>query len=434
MVDLVALERALERLTRAFLDAPATHGTRPGLDIASRVSRQPDASLRVWREPTVDWHPVLVVGLHSLQTSADLDAARRIIRQGLNPDVDPIEAEPHAEEWEPTPGWAVARRFLEIYLDKAREVAWSPDAFRAAFAAVTAFLMTDRVVQHIVAPLDGFGSDVDEIRLSRVARVRRITDAELSSWWSTVHESPLPGPGSMTISQWSFVLDVEKEVGSIQEAGRWVDMQELVAGICTALRILRPGSVAIQTYRFEFEEPVSGFGEVLGLGGGRIAQPVLVAGRGAASYTISRDETAALPTVAARVLAAKGDPVFGLMARRYEASYDRLRDEDRLIDHFVAFEAGFLRRGEHQMGQLGCNRVAAFLETNTKERRRLRRDLVAAYQRRCDVVHGDPTDTAAIRSAADCTQATLRRCLFKWIDPRISHAVDDLDPLWRRTP
>jgi hypothetical protein len=74
---------------------------------------------------------------------------------------------------------------------------------------------------------------------------------------------------------------------------------------------------------------------------------------------------------------------------RFNLAYERARDEDKLIDFWVALEGLFLRGEMGELSFKGAVRIAHYLGQSPAERWRLYQDAKKAYAVRSKIVHGE---------------------------------------------
>ncbi len=122
--------------------------------------------------------------------------------------------------------------------------------------------------------------------------------------------------------------------------------------------------------------------------------------------------------------------VFDVAHRRFSQTYERIHDEDRLIDAWIAFEALFLPKQEGELVYRAQMRIARFLGGNLNEREAIREQLRLSYKMRSNVVHGAPPQRRKPQDVAARTNETLtllRRALSVWLDPTTDRSEESMD-------
>jgi hypothetical protein len=105
---------------------------------------------------------------------------------------------------------------------------------------------------------------------------------------------------------------------------------------------------------------------------------------------------------------------YRLATRRLDLSYDRIQEEDRLLDVWIALEALFApdgRRGE--ITYKISRRIPFFLSTERARRLDIAACVRRSYDARSNIVHGD--STADLKSVGDETEELLRSTLQRWL-------------------
>jgi hypothetical protein len=105
---------------------------------------------------------------------------------------------------------------------------------------------------------------------------------------------------------------------------------------------------------------------------------------------------------------------YRLATRRLDLSYDRLEEEDRLLDFWIALEALFApdgRRGE--ITYKISRRIAFFLSDDRARRLQIAKRVKRSYTARSNIVHGDAI--ADLKAIGDETEELLRAALRRWL-------------------
>jgi len=120
-----------------------------------------------------------------------------------------------------------------------------------------------------------------------------------------------------------------------------------------------------------------------------------------------------------------------LALRRFNATYDRSNDEDRLIDAWIAFEALFLSDTNQELTYRAQMRIARFVGCSPEEREALIHQLKRSYDLRSKVVHGSSAKERRklepISERVAETLAILRQAIAKWLDPSTTRTPKALD-------
>jgi hypothetical protein len=77
-----------------------------------------------------------------------------------------------------------------------------------------------------------------------------------------------------------------------------------------------------------------------------------------------------------------------LALTRWNSAVDRLREEDNLIDYWVALESLFVPDSTQELSYRAPLRIAAFLGETGSERERIYNEMRDSYKLRSEIVHG----------------------------------------------
>jgi hypothetical protein len=137
-------------------------------------------------------------------------------------------------------------------------------------------------------------------------------------------------------------------------------------------------------------------------------------------YTLSTSEAQELANVYEGLTASKADRAVRFALRRFNDAYGRSRDDDRIVDFWIALEALFASDVNQEVRFRASLRIAAFLAHDRGERRKLFEVSKASYDDRSKIVHGSAVagDLAAKAARAE---SLARRSLLK----RLNHVEGD---------
>jgi len=281
--------------------------------------------------------------------------------------------------------------------------------------------MASKVSFTYVAPLFRFRSVDALVRLPSGLLIRELTDQERSDLYDPVQQ--LWEGASLIGSEGGFGLCwVEQARRGAEDAGTSADerlaaVEERFRAAVTALRLLAPGNV--------------GIGLVAIWIGGRGLQRVHFVDAFAAGWCPYGLEAEDVPTlkqlVEALELSLSQQKGLRRAVQRFNASYRRGDDQDRIVDHWIALEGLFLR-GE--MGELtfkGAVRIAHYLGQSPAERWGFYTDAKRSYRLRSKIVHGERVKEAEVEAVRPQTEEMLRMALRAVVLHPESLDVDKLD-------
>jgi hypothetical protein len=329
---------------------------------------------------------------------------------------------------EETQSWWVRQFVLVPFLSQVLSLrpdgAWDEDAFGQVFEDLVHQLAREPLPVQLIAPLEYFQSDLDDIELDEQTRIRRLDEELLNEIGSRFgEEAGIQYVTSMDLLTWSHVVRHEMVVA---DPGN-LSASPVVSEVVTALRLLRESGVRTA---LTFTRPLR-----------RTFGPSAIGSwsHGASSFrvgpsddlVIADDDVPALAGILGRLreIDLRDDEAgrrFELALSRVNTAAQRRAIEDRLIDYWVAIEALFVPDSGGEISFRARTRVARFITTDLEERKRITKTLSRSYGRRSQVVHGDTPhgDTPTLTQE---TGELLRRALRSILEEGTLFELDELD-------
>lgn len=118
----------------------------------------------------------------------------------------------------------------------------------------------------------------------------------------------------------------------------------------------------------------------------------------------------------ARIQARAAIPGLQLALRRWRDSADRGRDDDHLIDYWIALEALFMPDSDKKIKETVSRRVSRYIGTDSKAQSAIKEQLRESYKRRSELVHGEQLLGWNVHAVAYQTRTHLRAALLKVIE------------------
>jgi len=115
-------------------------------------------------------------------------------------------------------------------------------------------------------------------------------------------------------------------------------------------------------------------------------------------------------------------PIVRLAFSRWSVTSERLSDEDKLIDYWIALESLFTPDASQEVTYRSAIRIAAFLGDAAEVRKKIYDDIRHSYEWRSALVHGGRRESGRIkklrknvplRSIADNTRSYLREAIIR---------------------
>jgi hypothetical protein len=343
--------------------------------------------------------------------------------------------------------WDVAQRVFVAFCEVAArqlmadgstqdDVAAERIAALDAIAQTHAFCRLTSFTIERVAPLTGVPVPDGEVHVTPTVSLSQATQADRDAYWRIFGEVPSrAGFGSVS----SRTLDVAAitavaRTSVVVEAGEvedWTGLQQATGRLVDVLRLLGPGQVHCLGQWNEFPTHPVFLRRLCATG---------IVGARQAWRNYRRDRVTTVRPDRLRELYGWHEVLsewpsaqrlsFELALRRFNSTYDRNTDEDRLIDAWVAFEALFLEDTNNEATYRASMRVARLIGKTVDERVALVQRLKRSYDARSRVVHGaEPVSRRGVTfpERVDDTLEILRQALAIWLQPDVGRSGDALD-------
>jgi len=265
---------------------------------------------------------------------------------------------------------------------------FNEEEFNISYSRVENSLYSDKLKFRLIAPLENFRCDVEEIDLGEGIRIVKLSKPELEELWSItispqiynkifdvrfalekVYEKDKVAPST----EFSPQFDIKSQRAAVKEE---------FDSVVTALRIFKAGAVG---FNFLQDIPISWipYGGVSTLGGH--GKPLILGPR----YHLSGEDVKEFVNFWSNFKEAKTKNFWFLdeVTRRFNFAYEKGNLEDKLIDYIICFESMLLENDDELSYRLSL-RVAVLIEENKEKRKEIFSDMRDAYKVRSRIVHG----------------------------------------------
>ncbi|MBZ0202267.1 MAG: hypothetical protein K8I03_04540 [Ignavibacteria bacterium] len=116
-------------------------------------------------------------------------------------------------------------------------------------------------------------------------------------------------------------------------------------------------------------------------------------------YILTNDNVSNLIDLFAKIEKNRSDKSIDAAIRRFNFTYERITNEDKLIDYFIAIEGLFHIDGKRKNVQLS-HEVSEKLGQNHFEKREIRKNIVKYYELRNDIIHDPNKERKAMMAEA----------------------------------
>ncbi|MCK4733956.1 MAG: hypothetical protein KAT65_15990, partial [Methanophagales archaeon] len=261
--------------------------------------------------------------------------------------------------------------------------------FEEYFEKLRDFFTNDKLQFCAFTPLEGFTTDVDEIRLDTNLRIFKIPLHKLEELLKSSEDIPIPQYRLLSIRFGiEKVYETDKIIGENLESPSDTPTQEtgrIFDEVISALRLFKLGTVGYNFIRTEALDwsPMGGifsrFGFFTYPHFGFFTYPHF------GVYHLEKNEVLDFEESFKRL---KNKAKFlDIPLRYFNYAHTRERPEDKLIDYMIAFEGLFSKEKAELSYRLSL-RVAAFLGENPDEKGKIFTLMRKAYDLRSDIVHG----------------------------------------------
>ncbi len=116
-------------------------------------------------------------------------------------------------------------------------------------------------------------------------------------------------------------------------------------------------------------------------------------------------------------VAAATDPKLSTAITRLEDAYSRTKDEDRLIDYWVALESLFLpEKQTRDMSEAVALAISYYIGRTDADRLAIYNDIIYSHQLRSRIIHGKPREQRGLEEMVTKTREHLRYALRQRIE------------------
>ena len=296
-------------------------------------------------------------------------------------------------------------------------------AFNELYKEAEGVLYSSALVFAAWSELRNFGMEVELLPLTANLRIRRLSRSEQERRLEGTLD-PFSSDSIPEALRNPFIIETEE---TTSEGSVRVVPVEAVNGVVSALRLFKGGGVGSGSvhHRVKYWHPSP-------MAAGMVTAPASIGRFVGPPYSLAEEE--------ARQFAAffewlsgidmSGESGLQLAVRRFNSAYERARDDDRLIDMMIAFEALLLRERDELSFRLALR--TANLLRDVKGRQETFDIMREAYDLRSDIAHGKGAAPEALRSIITSIEELLRWSIHALLaavgrGDRLSAIVGQLD-------
>lgn len=316
-----------------------------------------------------------------------------------------------AQQW-----WAtnLAVAFLRGYFARNEHTAFDEDRFENLYRRLVAEVESPFVSVTELSPLINASLDCELIYVSPELVIRKLSIDELEEWLNESLQSPLMlmfGFKSMDPSTLDCAIEITYNKGRYEPWGAIQDINQKVSDLVSTLRLLTDREVHIA-----FSKETSD--SVLHMGGGTFSSHRMRRHGLKAELCPSMQQD--IVGTWQRIQSLQPGSATRLALRRWDMTTERLNEDDKLIDYWIALESLFTPDSKQEVKYRASFRTAAYIGDTPQEREEIYTNLKNSYDLRSKIVHGiipktkHKSDAEAVKSKLiGKTRSFLRRALLK---------------------
>jgi len=300
--------------------------------------------------------------------------------------------------------------------------AFSLTKFRESYNGIEGFFYNNNFTYRYIAPIKNFKSDKEKIQIGENLFIIKLTDKDfedLHSYTALFSNGP---ENIFHRSDYAFVYECEvrKVIGESKHPS--VDSQQKVTEIfdnlCSVLRLLKPGNL---NYNTVYPRPTSWTFFPQGFSSFFTDRQTTFG----ATYHLEKNDIAKLLKLwneYKKYMKIKTSGI-DLAMRRFGFGYNRMRQEDRLIDYLISFEALVLPSDRQELSFKLALRTSMLVAKNIRQRTKVFALMKKAYNIRSQIVHGAEIKLPIIienadynlKELIDMVESSLRSAIINFI-------------------
>ena len=292
--------------------------------------------------------------------------------------------------------WAGVQ-FLFKYVRDNNGVQFNEALFDSMYRDYEHFNVTQKITFNAVCPLYNFNTDIDILQIDDL-KIRKITENEYEKIYLDDVFGSRPdlaiGSGHRHVISTIYESDHHREVGN--------EIYEKILNLLTILRLFKQGNLQYGTIRNLPLSWTSGYSPIIG--GSRLPP------RRGIQYNLTNEESDSVLMFFKKYNSSPEKTHLDIAIRRFNFTYDRTRNEDKIIDIIVGFESLFVEGKERpsDRGSYVGTACSMLIGKNHKERKKIKKTLQKAFTIRNKIVHGSNYKTKELDKMIPILENLLR--------------------------
>jgi hypothetical protein len=309
----------------------------------------------------------------------------------------------------------LASPMLYAYVSRANGFQFDERVFNELFDAFQKDIFSPDITVTELSPLMNVEMESNQIQIDDNVWLRQLSTNELEEWFNVetlLTPQPLPTYELLELKSAIEIVYQQKRHSAFGSAGA----REKVSRLLTAMRLLTDASPRLAFTKTRTSSFLtSGFGT-------RWTPSVL---RHGPLAKIDKSQESGLVELYRKLGSGPNLTRIGLAVARWNSAADRLTEEDKLIDYWIALESLFVPDTTQELSYRTALRIAAFLGSNGIERKQIYEQMKESYRLRSEIVHGSIRKRKRKIGSTELislSRSYLRQALLKTLES--SHRFD----------
>ncbi len=394
-------------------------GQPPGVREWIQIVRQSDGSTSFPAELRPDFSDALLrlqMRIHN-NSSPAFDRCVEVVRQDprlkdallVDAGGKPIEDKKAARWWLAN---TLAGGFVHAYVNRANGVQFDEQVFFGVFEELSRDVESSDITVTELSPLTNAEIESDRIQIDPGIQLRQIGIVELEEWLNADRLFPFQSQ-PLTFHELlglKCAVEVVYKQNRYSALGSKFEVYEKVQRLITAMRLLTDASPRLAFTKtrtpglFRFGLSTSWSLSTYRLG---------------SLAKIDKTHEQELVGLYKRLDSSPNKGKAALALARWNSASDKLAEEDKLIDYWIAMESLFVPETAQELSYRVTLRIAAFLGSDGLERQRIYNEMKDSYRLRSEIVHGSIRKRKRKLTTVGLTNLTrsyLRRTLLKILE------------------
>lgn len=301
-------------------------------------------------------------------------------------------------------------------------------SFSNMFTQVISPLLSEKIKSTWLSPLLNIEFEADHIDITEHVRIRRLSTQEVEQWLNSSQEIGFWPMLPFEIANLQYVIEIVYQYNK-SDVDNFVDVSQDIGRVVNLLRLITNRKIHTaftESYSEGLIWPSSSWSRPDAL---RLGDELAV---------IDRQQGELVKSLWDRLDRSPNAAKISLALRRWDSAVERLSDEDKIIDYWIALESLFTSDTTQEIKFRASLRIAGLLGANVDEREKIYNEIRHSYDWRSKIVHG--TDTVKnskslkdfkkkgdLPEVVEKTRSYLRQALLHFLKSDTQIMADQLE-------